>query len=201
MPGAAAERVPAEVLTPRLRIRHWRRDDLDALTEIFAWPEVWKFPFGRGFSREETEQFLEARIAAQESGGAGPAATEERHSGRLLGYVSLNPPTWLPEVMPTFEIGWRLEPGSWGQGLATEGARALLDFGFELMALPEILSIYEPENVASGRVMANVGLPFLRETVHPYFHRPLHIHGLARRDWEARATAQPDNDPPRRFLS
>ena len=177
----------AEVLTPRLRIRHWRRDDLAALTEIFAKPEVWHYPFGRGLRAEETAQFLERRLDAQTSGLAGPAATEDRATGRLVGYVALGQPDWLPEVMPTMEIGWRLDPPRWGQGLASEGARALLDYGVEEMALPEILSIFEPANVASGRVMVNAGMAFLRETVHPYFQRPLHIHRMTRAEWEARA--------------
>jgi RimJ/RimL family protein N-acetyltransferase len=60
----------------------------------------------------------------------------------LLGYITLSPPDWLPEVMPTVEIGWRLDPIVWGQGLASEGAEALLAYGFDELALPEILSIY-----------------------------------------------------------
>ena len=179
-----------EVLTARLRIRDWVPDDLDALAPVFAKPEVWRFPFGRGFSIEETETYLSRKIEAQDRGTASPSAAEDRGTGQLMGYVSLAPPEWLPEVMPAVEIGWRLDPPFWGKGIATEGARALLAYGFRDMDLAEILSIYEPANVASGRVMQRLGMHFAREVRHPYFDRELHIFRLARTEWET-ATSHP----------
>jgi RimJ/RimL family protein N-acetyltransferase len=173
-----------EVLTRRLRIRDWTPDDLLPLSAIFARPEVWRFPFGRGLSTEETEGYLHRKIEAQDAGTASPSAVEERGSGRLIGYIALAPPDYLPEVMPSVEIGWRLDPSRWGLGLATEGAQALLAYGFVEMALPKVLSIYEPDNVASERVMRKLGLRFERETQHPYFDRVLHVHSLQRSEWE-----------------
>lgn len=177
-----------EVLTPRVRIRHWRTEDLGPLSEIFAKPEVWRYPFDRAFSAEETEGFLSRRIELQGSELPVPSAAEDRANKRLLGYIALSPPVWLPEVMPTIEIGWRLDPEVWGRGLASEGAKALLDHGFRRLDLPEVLSIYEPGNVASGRVMTKIGIPFDRETVHPFFGRVLHIHRLTRAQWHAGRT-------------
>lgn len=175
-----------EILTERLRMRPFRIDDLEALTEIFAKPDVWRFPFGRGFTDEETEAFLHNRIDRQGRPGNSPGAVEERATGRLLGYIHLTPPEWLPEVMPAVEIGWRLDPGWWGRGLATEGARAVLGYGFEVMGLAEVLSIYEPANRASGRVMERLGMGLARETRHPYFGVELRIHRLTREDWAGR---------------
>lgn len=175
-----------EILTERLRLRPFRDDDLDALTVIFAKPDVWRFPFGRGFSAEETEAFLRDRIDRQARPGTSPGAAEERATGRLIGYIHLTPPEWLPEVMPAVEIGWRLDPDWWGKGLATEGARAVLGYGFEVMALSEVLSIYQPENRASGRVMERLGIGLARETRHPHFGFVLRIHRLTRADWAAR---------------
>jgi RimJ/RimL family protein N-acetyltransferase len=176
--------VDSEILTPRLRIRPWNIEDLTPLSEVFEKPEVWWYPFGRGFTRDETEAFLRRKIDAQKRDGVRPGAAEERGTGRLLGYITLSPPDWLPEVMPTVEIGWRLDPTVWGQGLASEGAAALLAYGFDELALPEILSIYEPDNVASGRVMEKIGMRFERDTVHPFFGRPLRIYRLSRQQWQ-----------------
>jgi len=175
-----------ELLTARLRIRFWNIDDLEPLVAIFAKEEVWRFPFGRGFTREETAGYLTRRIDWQEAGRTGPSAAEDRDSGRLLGYIALSLPEWLPEVMPAVEIGWRLDPAVWGQGLAAEGARAVLDYGFSELALEEILAIYEPANLASGRVIEKLEMPFQRDTVHPMFDRALRIHGLSRAQWEGR---------------
>jgi RimJ/RimL family protein N-acetyltransferase len=174
-----------EVLTPRLRIRMWEPEDLAALAEIFAKPQVWHFPFGRGFSEEETENYLTAKIADQKRGILSPSAAEDRATGGIIGYISLAPPNYLPEIMPAVEIGWRLDPSYWGRGLATEGARALLEYGFDVMALSEIVSVYEPENVASGRVMDKLGMHLERETLHPALDRPLRVHRLSRKEWEA----------------
>ena len=179
--------VPEDILTDRLRIRSFRADDLAALAEIFAKPEVWKFPFRRGFTAAETERFLETRIERQALPGTSPGAAEERESGRLIGYVHLTPPDWLPEVMPAVEIGWRLDPVWWGKGFATEAARAVLAHGFTAMDLSEILSIYEPDNTASGRVMERIGMRPDHDTRHPFFDVPLRVYRLTRQEWSATA--------------
>ena len=172
-----------ELLTPRLRLRRWQRDDIGALAEIFAKPEVWQYPFGRGFTTEETEAFLAYRIAEQATGGWSEWAAELRDSGRIVGYIGLAEPHFLPEVMPTVEVGWRLDPEVWGRGLATEGARAALDDGFSNPALLEVVSIYQPQNAASGRVMARLGMRFDRDTWHPTRHVALRVYRLSRDDW------------------
>jgi RimJ/RimL family protein N-acetyltransferase len=56
------------------------------------------------------------------------------------------------------EIGWRLAAEYWGRGLATEGARAALRFGFERLKMSEIVSFTVPENGASRRVMEKLGM-------------------------------------------
>lgn len=171
------------ILTARLRLRPWRPDDLEPLSAIFAKAEVWKYPFGRGFSAEETENYLDRLISSHESAESKPCAAEDRWTRQLLGYIALAPPDWLPEIMPAVEIGWRLDPPYWRRGLATEGARALMNYGFNDMGLLEIVSIYEPDNVASGRVIEKLGMHFDRETRHPFFNVPIHIYRLSRDEW------------------
>jgi RimJ/RimL family protein N-acetyltransferase len=175
--------MPDELLTSHLRLRRWKLDDLAALSEIFAKPEVWRFPFGRGMTPEETGAFLAHRIAEQATGGWCEWATELKESGQLIGYIGLAEPHFLPELMPTVEIGWRLDPSSWGRGLATEGARAALEEGFSHHDLAEVVSIYQPENEASGRVMARLGMRFDRDTRHPTRHLALRVYRLSRVDW------------------
>lgn len=174
-----------EILTARLRLRRWRPDDLHALAEIFAQSEVWHFPFGRGFTAEESERFLAHRIAVQEAGGWIDWAVESLEDDRLIGYIGLSEPTFLPEIMPAVEVGWRLDPEVWGRGLATEGARAAVADGFSHPELHEIVSIYQPENEASGRIMAHLGMHFDRDTRHPTRDIALRVYRLTRGDWEA----------------
>ena len=59
---------------------------------------------------------------------------------------------------PCVEIGWRLAAEFWGQGLATEGARAVLQFGFDELKLAEIVALTVPANRRSRRVMEKLGM-------------------------------------------
>jgi RimJ/RimL family protein N-acetyltransferase len=181
-----------ELLTPHLRLRRWNRDDRAALCEIFGQPEVWRFPFGRGLTPEETGAFLAHRIAEQATGAWCEWAAERREDRKLIGYIGLARPYFLPEVMPTVEIGWRLDPSSWGRGLATEGAKAALADGFTHPDLDEVVSIYQPENEASGRVMARLGMRFDRDTHHPTRGLALRVYRLSRVDW-LRTSRQADS--------
>ena len=72
-----------DVTTERLELRRFRVDDLDELAAVFATPEVWRYPFGRGLTRDESAGFLERQIAAWDRCGFGLWAVVERSSGRL----------------------------------------------------------------------------------------------------------------------
>lgn len=171
------------VETERLRLRPWQPEDLEPLTEIFAKPEVWYFPFRRGFTKEHTRTFLERRLAAQETGAPVEWAAELLGPGSLIGYVGLSLPTWFPDLMPSVEVGWRLDPEWWGLGLASEGGRAALDYGFESLGIDEVLAIYEPDNVASGRVMEKLGMHVQRDVAAGPHGLPLRIYSVTRRQW------------------
>jgi RimJ/RimL family protein N-acetyltransferase len=162
--------------TERLVLRTWSISDLEELTQVFADPQVWWFPFKRGLRPEETEAFLQRRVAEWETQGSGHWAVER--DGHLIGYTGFALPTFLPEVMPVPEIGWRLHPSYWGHGLATEAARAALAHGFGPLGFDEVVSIYEPDNVASGRVMEHIGMTLDRDTVHPESGIPLRVYRL-----------------------
>lgn len=74
-----------------------------------------------------------------------------RGENRLIGAVGLTP------EKDTAELGYWLSPAHWGRGIATEAARALVDFGFERLGLTYLTSGYFGDNPASGRVLAKLG--------------------------------------------
>jgi RimJ/RimL family protein N-acetyltransferase len=170
-----------DLTTDRLRLRTWRPDDLDDLAEVFADPRVWWFPLRRGFTWDETDAFLGRQMLEWEEQGWGNWAVE--HDGDLIGYTGFGLPTFLPEVMPVPEIGWRLHPSHWRRGLATEAAGAALEHGFKALGFSEVVSIYEPENVASGRVMQRIGMSLDRDATHPELGTPLRVYRLHREAW------------------
>lgn len=89
---------------------------------MFEKPEVWRFPYGRAFTRDDTRAFLDMQIEAWETCGFGCWVATHREDQRIVGYVGLSVPMFLPETLPAVEVGWRFDPAYWGQGLASEGA-------------------------------------------------------------------------------
>lgn len=180
-PGPA--RNVAQMETERLVLRRWRADDAEALAAVFAEPAVWRYPVGRGLSRQETDNFLDRQHSHWTRYGFGLWAAEGKADGRLIGFIGLAVPEWLPEVLPAVEVGYRLHPEYWGKGLATEGGRASLEHGFETLGLDRIIGIFMPENVASGRVMDKLGLREWRTTSDPRRGVTLTVREITRDEW------------------
>lgn len=153
-----------DVETRRLRLRRFQRTDLDALSAVFEKPEVWRFPYGRGFTRTETAMFLDAQIAEWDACRLGCWIATEKSTDRVVGYVGLSVPHFLPEVLPAVEVGWRFDPDVWGQGLATEGAGAALDEAFGTLKLDRVCSAPQTINPPSSRVCERLGM-ILERTV------------------------------------
>jgi RimJ/RimL family protein N-acetyltransferase len=76
----------------------------------------------------------------------------------FIGFVGLSVPRFEAHFTPCVEIGWRLAYEYWGRGYATEAARAVLDFGFQQLALREIVSFTTTANLRSRAVMERIGM-------------------------------------------
>jgi len=147
-----------DVTTDRLHLRRFETTDIDALALVFEKREVWEFPFGRSFDRDETARFLTTQQGHWDACGFGLWLAIERSSDRVIGYAGLCVPTFLPEVLPAVEVGWRFDPDMWGQGFASEAARAALDQAFTTLALPEVCSLPQVGNTASVAVADRIGM-------------------------------------------
>ncbi|WP_017612031.1 GNAT family N-acetyltransferase [Nocardiopsis salina] len=169
--------------TPRLLLRRWRADDAGPMAAVNADPEVMRW-IGDGSVRDEqqTRRGIEAMEQEWDTQGFGLFAVEIRSTGELAGFTGLSVPHFMPEVLPAVEIGWRLGRSHWGQGLATEAAAAAVRFGFEGCGPDRIVSIVQPGNGASERIIAKLGMRLLRETVDPGCGRPVRVFELRRTD-------------------
>ncbi len=152
-----------DVTTERLVLRRFERSDLDELAAVFAHAEVWEFPYGRAFTRAETESFLDAQMQHWEECGFGCWVAREREEGRLVGYVGISVPTFLPEILPAVEVGWRFAPEVWGRGYATEGAAAALTESFATLGLERVCSLPQSDNPRSCRVAERLRMQRVRE--------------------------------------
>jgi RimJ/RimL family protein N-acetyltransferase len=170
--------------TDRLVLRPFVADDLVELVEVHAEESFWWYPLRRAMTAEETEAFLTRTIAGYATDGFGIEAVIDRASDALIGWAGLAVPHFLPEVLPAVEVGWRLSGPYRGRGLATEAGRAAVDWGFTAGGLSRIVSIYEPENLASGRVMEHLGfVPFVT-TRTPERGEVVVVTELRRETWE-----------------
>lgn len=172
--------------TDRLLLRPLTIDDLDDLAALHAEESFWHFPFGRGWSTGETESFLTRTVERyREDPGIAVSAVVVAATGELAGWAGLAVPTFLPEILPAVEVGWRLGERYRARGFATEAGAAWIRFGFEELDLGSIVSIYEPQNTASGNVMRRLGFTLARQTMHPTYRVPLHVMSLTDDAWRS----------------
>jgi RimJ/RimL family protein N-acetyltransferase len=146
-----------EIDTPRLRLRPWLASDLDPFAAMNADPAVMEF-FPSLQSREASAASIAAWQAQWAEAGFSNWAVELLSSGEFIGFVGLSVPRRQLPFSPCVEIGWRLARPHWGQGFASEAAREALRFGFERLALSEIVSFTALANLRSRAVMERIGL-------------------------------------------
>ena len=146
------------IVSDRLVLRRWTDADRPAFAAINGDPRVHDW-LGGPISPQATDALIDRINAGIDVNGFGFWAAERRADGRLAGMIGLSRVAAgdLP-VGPCVEIGWRLHPDLWGQGLASEGARAALDWGFGPGALAEILAFTAETNLASQAVMRRIGM-------------------------------------------
>jgi len=147
----------SDLRTERLILRRWRATDHDPFAAMNADPRVMEF-FATPLTREQSDRMI-AHIAQQFADhGFGLWAVEIPGVTAFAGYVGLAIPTFTSHFTPCVEIGWRLAAEYWGNGYASEGARAALAFGFENASLDAIVSFTVPANLRSRRVMERIGM-------------------------------------------
>jgi ribosomal-protein-alanine N-acetyltransferase len=148
--------------TQRLTLRGFSAADLDLYARrIFANPEVTRYLPQRDIPPLEravrASRYFNRHWAER---GYGIWAVTGRQDGQFIGQCGLNYLTENGEV----EVDYALAQPYWGQGIATEAARAALDFGFRLIPpLQKIIALAVPENLASRRVMEHLGMSYTRE--------------------------------------
>jgi RimJ/RimL family protein N-acetyltransferase len=140
----------------RLVLRDWRDSDLAPWAAMNADPSVREF-LGPALTAEQAEASARNFQDDLMRYGYGFWAVEVRETGEFIGFTGLDR---VDEESPVdgVEIGWRLARPAWGHGYATEAARAALAYGFDTLALPEILAITTATNTRSQAVMRRLGM-------------------------------------------
>jgi RimJ/RimL family protein N-acetyltransferase len=152
-----------DVVTRRLSVHRLTGDDLDGLAAIFANADVWRFEYGRGLNRVETDAFLSRQLKLWVDYGFGGCAVREVERPELIGVVGLAVPMVFQDRLPPVTVGWRFSPTVWGKGYGTEAATAVLDQAFGPMALDRVGCVTNADNLRSVAVAERLGLRFITE--------------------------------------
>ena len=143
--------------TRRLLMRQWRASDFAPFADLNGDGETMRY-FPSVLSRAPSDAMAQRCLALIEERGWGFWATEEATSGRFVGFIGLHIPAGVFPFSPCVEVGWRLARAYWGKGLATEGAKAALDFAFEELGLEDVVSFTSVRNAKSEAVMQRLGM-------------------------------------------
>lgn len=168
--------------TERLTLRRFTGADVSPMAKILGDADVMRYSVRGVLSERATQEFVHWSLQCYALHGFGPWAVVEKPSGALMGFCALNREN--VDGAEEVEIGYRLAPQFWGQGMATEMVLATLAYGFESLGLASIIAIVQPANVASVRVIQKVGF---KAFVHSQYHRlGVRIYRLDREEWLAR---------------
>ena len=149
-----------ELETERLRLRPYRREDLDDLASMFADPEHMRY-YPMPFTREETATWIERQFDRYRDDGFGLWVIEDRATGEVLGTAGVT--VQIVEDVREVELGWHVRPGMKGRGIAPEAGVAARDWAFANLDVDHLISLVRPENAASARVAEKIGMRVERE--------------------------------------
>ena len=185
------------VETDRLILRQFTQDDLNPLHAIMSDPDVMRY-IGNGalktldevrhvincaivdatyaWSRETLARLPQLNLAPQRGVQFSMWAAIHKPDNRLIGRCGLL--AWDVDGQKEVEVGYVLAKPYWGQGLATEAARASRDYAFARLGVDRVISIIQPGNVASQRVAIKNGMRHERDWA--VGEIPVRVYGVRR---------------------
>jgi RimJ/RimL family protein N-acetyltransferase len=166
--------------TERLQLREMTFDDLDDLYAILSDPIAMQH-YPKPYDRKGVEDWIERNLQRYAEEGFGLWAVVHKEDARFIGDCGLT----IQQVdgIGELEIGYHILRAYWGQGLATEAARACRDYAFDVLGRDRVISWMHPENVASRRVAEKNGMRLKKET-HDRHGRPAVVYSMTPADRE-----------------
>jgi RimJ/RimL family protein N-acetyltransferase len=144
--------MPITLRTPRLLLREWRDEDAEAFAAMWADAGLTEFLLPPG-----PDWVTRARRHWDEH-GFGQFVVELPGECQFIGVIGLDRLRWAVPFAPAVEAAWKLARPYWGQGYATEAARAALEDGFFRLGFDEIVAFTAVGNRRSRGVMERLGM-------------------------------------------
>jgi ribosomal-protein-alanine N-acetyltransferase len=143
--------------TKRLMLREFEETDWPAVLAYQSDPLYLRYYPWTHRAEQDVRAFVQMFLAQREEQPRTKyqLAITLPPAGPLIGNCGIRMKT--PEAREA-DLGYEMDPRYWGQGYATEAARALLAFGFRDLGLHRIWSWCIADNVASARVLEKIGM-------------------------------------------
>jgi RimJ/RimL family protein N-acetyltransferase len=154
-------KINSRLETERLILRPMLATDIDALHLIFADPKVMASFNCEPFNREQMGSWLKRNIDHQNEFGYGLFSVIFKETGMLIGDCGLE--QMEIEGVQMAELGYDFRSDHWDRGFATEAALAVRDYAFNILRLPQLISLIRVGNLASKRVAEKVGMSLTEE--------------------------------------
>ena len=177
------------LLTPRLTLRPVRMSDAADMYEYSRDPEVARHVLWDAHrSIHQTRAYLRYLIRQYRTAAPATFVITLRDTGKVIGTIGF---MWVQTDNRSAEVGYSLSRAYWNRGIMTEALRAVVDFGFDKLALNRIEAQHECDNPASGRVMLHVGMRHegtLRQRVYNKGRFvDVELYAMVRTDWNGRS--------------
>ncbi len=144
-----------KIESQRLLLRPWLNDDLAALLAMNREPAV-NLPLGGASLVENSANALKAYQQHFARCGWGVFCITNRH-GDFIGLAGLQPARHTLPYAPATEAVWRLRPEFWGQGIACEALKAVLDALPDGTNILEVLAVIARPNLRSAATARRLG--------------------------------------------
>jgi RimJ/RimL family protein N-acetyltransferase len=154
------------IVTERLCLRRWIDSDSQTFIEMNKDADVMEY-FPKHLTDSESMESIDRINFSFDNNGLGLFAVENKSTKEFIGFTGFAIPKFNTFFTPCVEIGWRFQKKSWGQGFATEAAKACLKYGFEILGFEKIVSFTSSINKKSEQVMQRIGMSHIGEFNHP----------------------------------
>lgn len=147
--------------TKRLFLRPMLATDFSALHLIFTDDKVMAAFNHPPFTRDQMQHWLQRNLNHQNEFGCGLFSVILKETGELIGDCGLE--QMEVDGMQAAELGYDFRSDYWNQGFATEAVVAVRDYAFDILRLPQLISLIRVGNIASKRVAEKVGMRLVEE--------------------------------------
>ncbi len=151
--------------TRRLGFRIWSDEDVELALGLWGDPDVTRLIDARGkLSEEQVRERLAQEIATQRQYGVQYWPIFLLENDAHVGCCGLRPHD---EGKGILEIGFHIRSAYWGQGYATEAARAVIAYAFGPLHATALFAGHNPENTVSRHVLERLGFRYTHDEFYP----------------------------------